>query len=249
MRVHATNGGNPSGQIAEFYQLALSTLQKKELRFLVGGAYATEQYTGIPRRTKDIDIFVMPEDVPSVLAVLESSGARTELTDPRWLAKAFAGEDFIDIIFNASNGLNAVDEDWFKHARTVQLLNLSIPLCPVEEMIWQKGFLMSRHRCDGSEVAHLLRACGGQLDWGRLRQRFGDHWQVLLTHLILFRYIYPGKQSVVPRALMAELMERLAADVHNPPRADDNLCRGPFLSHTDYHIDVDEWGYLDARAR
>jgi hypothetical protein len=114
-------------------------------------------------------------------------------------------------------------------------------------MIWQKAFIMSRHRYDGNDVAHLLRASAQQLDWDRLRRRFGEHWQVLLTHLILFRYVYPGKQSAIPAALMNELTERLKADVESPRETDPKLCCGPFISHTDYHIDVREWGYQDPR--
>lgn len=247
MRLHDTNGGKPSGETADFYRAALSRLQEEHIRFLIGGAYATEQYTGIPRRTKDIDIFVLPNDVQAVLQALNSAGAQTELTDPRWLAKAFAGEDFIDIIFNASNGLCPVDETWFQYAPRVDLLNLPLQLCPVEEMIWQKAFIMSRHRYDGNEVAHLLRGWGEQLDWDRLRRRFGEHWPVLLNHLILFRFVYPGKQSVVPKPLMDELTAQLAADVQNPPPIDPDMCRGTFVSHTDYDIAIREWGYFDAR--
>lgn len=247
MRLHNTNGGQPSGQFAEFYREALSRLQEENLRFLIGGAYATEQYTDIPRRTKDIDIFVLPSEVQPILRVLDSFGARTELTDSRWLAKAFAGDDFIDIIFNASNGLCPVDEAWFEHAQKVDLLNLQVLLCPVEEMIWQKAFIMSRHRYDGNEVAYLLHVWGEQIDWERLRWRFGEHWQVLLIHLILFRYIFPGKQLVIPGTLMDELTGRLAADVRNPPEVDPGLCRGPLVSLTDYEIALREWDYLDAR--
>ena len=146
MKLHDTNWGRSCGQAGDFYRAALLKLQQEGLRFLIGGAYAMERYTATPRRTKDLDIFVLPADVGAVLRVLGSLGAQTELTDPRWLAKALAGEDFIDIIFNASNGLCPVDEAWFDHAQTVDLLNLSVGLCAVEEMIWQKAFIMSRHR-------------------------------------------------------------------------------------------------------
>src|SRR5580700_7998960 len=38
-----------------FYRDALRTLRAARLPYLVGGAYALEQYTGIARHTKDLD--------------------------------------------------------------------------------------------------------------------------------------------------------------------------------------------------
>ena len=46
--------------------------------FLIGGAFAFETYTGIKRRTKDLDLFIRPGDRDAALAVLASAGYRTE---------------------------------------------------------------------------------------------------------------------------------------------------------------------------
>ena len=35
------------------------------------------------------------------------------------------------------------------------------------------------------------------------------HWEVLLMHLLNFRWIYPTERDNVPRWLMDELLERL----------------------------------------
>ena len=68
-------------------------------------------------------------------------------------------------------------------------------------MVWSKAFVMEKYRYDGADVAHLLLRQGASLDWKRLLRRFGRHWRVLLSHLVLFEFIYPG-QRVVPPALV-----------------------------------------------
>ena len=44
------------------------------------------------------------------LAALKDAGFRTEYTDPLWIAKAFHGPYFIDLIFSSGNGIATVDE-------------------------------------------------------------------------------------------------------------------------------------------
>ncbi len=56
-------------------------------------------------------------------------------------------------------------------------------LCPVEEMIWSKAFIMERERYDAADIMHLLLPAPRTLDWARLLRRFGPHWRVLFSHL------------------------------------------------------------------
>ena len=61
---------------AEFYIDALRKLQATNIPFLVGGAFAFSHYAHVPRDTKDIDVFVKPEDCPRVLAAFDELGYR-----------------------------------------------------------------------------------------------------------------------------------------------------------------------------
>ena len=127
----------------------------------MGGAYAFERYTGIERHTKDFDIFCRRADAEPILEVLESAlGCRTEMTFPHWLGKAYnpATGDFIDVIYSSGSGIAVVDDEWFTHARPAEVLGIPARLCPAEEMIWSKAFIMERERYDGNDVAHLLHA-------------------------------------------------------------------------------------------
>jgi len=242
----ASDGDDLDPRIFSFYCTALKALQASRVPFLVGGAYALASHTGIVRHTKDFDVFTRPEDCTRVLEVLSAIGCRTEITDPRWLAKAHSGEDFIDIIFSSGNGIAVVDDGWFEHAIEAKVLGLSVQLCPPEETIWSKSFVMERERYDGADVAHLLRAYGDCLDWERLLARFGPHWRVLLSHLILFGFIYPFERGRIPPSVMEVLLDRVRSEMHHPPTA-GQLCQGTLLSRVQYAIDIDRWGYQDAR--
>jgi hypothetical protein len=232
-----------------FYDDALVLLRDRRIPFLVGGGYAVHVYTGIARATKDFDLFVRPDDVGRILDLFAAEGYRTELTYPHWLAKVWSGAELIDVIFSSGNGLCAVDELWFARAVDGIVLDHPVKVCPPEETIWQKSFIMERDRYDGADIAHLLRVRGRQLDWPRLLERFGSHWRVLYAHLILFRYIYPGERAAIPDDVLEELAARAADERRQPPvlYQTERLCRGTLFSRQQYQIDVDEWGYQDAR--
>jgi nucleotidyltransferase DUF2204 len=231
---------------AELYRQALEMLNRSGVPYLVGGTYAFHYYAGIARTTKDFDIFVRGRDLPRVLDVLGRCGFKTEIAFSHWLAKAFNGDRFIDIIFNSGNGIVEVDDEWFAHAVDEEVLGVPVKLCAAEEMIWSKSFIMERERYDGADVAHLLRHCSGLVNWDRLLRRFGPHWRVLLSHLVLFGFIYPGERSLIPSAIVRELLNRLHAELDVPTR-DSKVCQGTLLSRAQYLVDVDEWGYDDAR--
>jgi hypothetical protein len=237
------NGGSPAHS---FYCDALGALEQGGIEFLVGGAYALQRYTDICRDTKDFDIFVRPEDAERCLSVLEAAGWQTELSFPHWLGKAFCGENFVDVIFASGNGVCAVDNEWFEHAVETEILGRPVKLCPAEEMIWSKAFIMERERYDGADIQHILRASAPCLDWSRLLRRFGPHWRVLLSHLILFGFVYPAEQDRLPVSVMRELLALLQRELASHP-IQRKLCQGTLLSREQYLSDIEQWGYPDAR--
>lgn len=229
-----------------FYREVLTRLGHSKIPFLVGGAFAFGCYTRVVRDTKDIDVFVYPQDAGKILKELERAGYQTEFTDRLWIAKAFHGECVVDVIFGFGNGIGHVDEEWFTHACQGDLLDIEARLIPPEEMIWSKAFVMTRDRYDGADVAHLLLTFAERLDWKRLDRRFDVHWRILYNHLLLFGYIYPSERARIPSWIMQELAERLREETGAPPPA-ERVCRGTFLSMVDYDIDMEQWGYRDPR--
>jgi hypothetical protein len=240
--MHSVDDQNSIGH--KFYRAAMRRLMAADVPFLVGGAYALEVHTGIVRRTKDFDIFMLERDVRRALEALAGAGYQTELTFPHWIAKCFCGEEFVDIIFSSGNALCPVDELWFQHAIKGRVLGMDLRLCPPEEAIWQKSFILERDRCDVADVAHLIRHTGQRLDWQRLLRRFGPQWRVLLAQTILFDFIYPGHRRAIPGNIRQDLLRKLNQETASD---DDDQCRGTLLSATQYLRDVDLEGYRDAR--
>jgi hypothetical protein len=226
-----------------FYRHALDLMEAAGVPFLLGGACGFGHYTGIVRHTKDLDLFVRPAHVRATLDVFAAAGYRAELVFSHWLAKAYHGDDFVDIIFSSGNGLCPVDGAWFEQAVAGEVLGARVRFVSAEEMIWQKAYIMERERFDGADVIHLLRARGRQLDWDRLLARFGPHWRVLLSHLILFGFVYPDDRESVP----ARVLQTLTARLRDEPADTGRLCRGTLLSRTQYLVDTEEWGYADPR--
>jgi hypothetical protein len=231
-----------------YYRQAMEILTHAEVPFLVGGAFAFVHQAGIDRSTKDLDLFVRPCDVHRLLEVCSAAGYEAELVFSHWLAKIRSGESFIDVIFSSGNGLAVVDEQWFEHATQQNVLGLTVQVAPAEESLWSKAFVQERERFDGADVAHIILAYGDRLDWRRLLDRFGAHWRVLLSHLVLFGFIYPSARSRIPAWVMRELLERLAPELDGPD-ADDPVCYGTLLSWSQYLGDVFGGSFRDARIR
>ena len=230
-----------------FFEGAIERLLESRIPFLVGGAYAFERYTGIERHTRDLDLFVAPDDAPAVLRLFENAGFRTSLPFAHWLGKIHDGPATIDVIYSSGNGIARVDDLWFRHAVPAEVLGLPIRLVPVEEMIWSKAFVMERERFDGADVIHLLAAYAKHIDWTRLSERFRHHPHVLYAHLLLFAYTYPGLASQLPAKIMKELHRAIESDRARGKQA-PRLCRGTFLSRSQYLDDLTR-GFEDARLQ
>ena len=230
----------------DFYCRVLNTLNAAKVPFLVGGACMLERITGIVRPTKDFDLHVRPQEIAGIFATLDAAGYQTEMTFSHWLGKVFERTHYIDIIFSSGNGLCRVDDEWFEHAIAGEIFGVPVRFCAPEEAIWSKAFILERERYDGADIAHLILAAGQQMDWRRLLHRFGEHWRVLLSHLVLFGFIYPGRMHQVPVWLLEELWRRQRCESEKAPD-DAAICRGTLLSRTQYLYDLENWGYLDAR--
>jgi predicted nucleotidyltransferase len=230
--------------VREFYIDCLRALDEAGLKYVVGGGYAMAYYTGIRRPTKDLDIFVKPEDHRKIMQVLGERGYRTEYFYPFWIAKALQGEAFIDILYNSGNGLCCVDDDWIDNAEEMDVLGYRTRLIPPEEQLWSKAFVQDRDRYDGADVAHLILSRGDRFDWARLIRRFIGHERVLLSHLILFGYVYPSERERIPQWVMKHLLESMQ---NEPPGA--KVCRGTNIAQKGYLADVHELGFADGRLK
>ncbi len=227
-----------------FYTDSLRILHGSKIPFLVAGTFAVNCYTGINRPTKDIDIFCKPGDFPRILLYFKDRGYDTEIEDERWIAKVRRGECFFDVIFASAVAVITVTDDWFQESHPAEFYGVPVQLCPPTEMIWSKALLQLRHRYDGADVAHLILRQSERIDWRRLLNRMEQYWEVLLMHVLNFRFIYPSERENVPRWLYDELLLR-AREHAELPLPQVKVCRGRLFSPADYRVDVAEWGFAD----
>ena len=228
----------------DIYGEALDALDRAEIRYMLGGALALNAYTGIWRDTKDLDVFVPGDTVPRVLETLEEAGFETEVSDPVWLSKARRGELFADVIHASHNGTGAVDESWFENAGEIPILGRRALVVPAEEMILSKIFVIAKDRCDVDDVLHIVFATRGELDWDRMLHKIGEHWELLLAYLHLYRYVYPSHAHYLPGRVLELLHSRY--EQQTPP--EETRFRGTMLDEDAFRVDVEEWSMPDERA-
>ena len=69
---------------------------------------------------------------------------------------------------------------------------------------------------------------------------------MLLSHLILFGFIYPDKRQNIPAWVMDELTRRLSV---SRPNLQSDVCYGTLLSREQYLHDLRSWKYRDGREQ
>ena len=238
----APGAASPSAH--RFYAEALRVLCASELPFLIAGTYALNAYTGVRRPTKDIDVFCKPGDYPRILHMFQERGYEPEIEDERWIAKVRKGEDFFDVIFNSTAGVTPVSDAWFAERREAEIFGHTVRILPPTEFVWSKAFVQNRERYDGADIVHVILKEHENIDWQRLLTYMEQFWEVLLVHILNFRFVYPTERPRIPQWVMDELMDRLRLQ-EGLPVPQTRICRGRMFSRTDYLIDVREWGFAD----
>ena len=231
----------------DIYRRALEALNTAGVPYVVAGAYAIYEHTGIYRKTQDLELFFEPSAVVPAARALRDAGFVTKLEEVHWLAKATAAEYFVDLIYGMGNGVARIDEGWIRHSRPGILAATPVRVAPAEELIWHRLFIGERHRHDMSDIAHLILCLGDTLDWERLVTRTGPHWPLLLAQLVMFNYVYPGYRTNVPEWVTDTLIDRARNDAGQDVE-DLDFTRGPLISRFSFMIDVREWGFHDPRA-
>jgi predicted nucleotidyltransferase len=228
----------------DFYAEVLKILKDSKFTFMVAGGFAVNSYTQLRRPTKDIDIFVKAGDYPKILNKFTSLGYKTQVQDERWIAKIFKGKFYVDLIFGSSNLVAPVTDDWFKDSKTAKFFNYEVRIPSVTDLIVSKVFIQNRDRYDGADVAHLILLKNNEINWERLLCSLEQYWEVLLIHLLNFRFVYPSEREKIPSWLLRELLSRLHHQFELPtPRM--KVCRGRMFSVADYTIDVTGLGFAD----
>ena len=79
----------------------------------------------------------------------------------------------------------------------------------------------------------------------------GEHWEIVLWALVLFRYVYPAHSGYVPQTVWQDLLARFAKELCSPDSK--ARFRGSLIDDKMFAIDIKEWGlddlFNECRAR
>jgi Nucleotidyl transferase of unknown function (DUF2204) len=212
----------------ELFREVLQILNQHGLPYAVAGAFALQHHTAIWRTTKDLDLFLPAENVPGAIAHLEKVGLTCEVLDPAWLAKARRGNYFVDLITGMSNGIIRVDQSWIQRSSPTTVFDEKTRVLGAEELLASKLFVQFRERYDGADMVHIIYATRGNLDWQRILSLVGEHYDLLLSILVLF------------------LLGRLQKSLDRPEPT--TSFRGTLLDEKMFAVDVNEWALPNALA-
>lgn len=224
----------------KLFRAVLQHLNETSVPYVVSGAAALQLHTGICRDTKDLDLFLPAEHVEAALRSLREEGFATEVADPVWLAKAHRGEFYVDLITGMSNAVVVVDQSWIDRGVPSDFFGVPVKVLAAEELIASKLFVTRRERFDGADIVHVVYATKGKLHWPRLMDLVGEHWEMLLWVLVLYRYVYPAHGDNVPPEVWDDLLGRFQESLRRPGR--NAPFRGSLIDPNMFAIDVKEWG-------
>ncbi|HEY9086968.1 MAG TPA: nucleotidyltransferase family protein [Anaerolineaceae bacterium] len=228
------------------YRELLIALNNSGARYVIAAAFARNAYTRIWRPTKDLDVFLPPADLKLAFNALREAGFRVEVVQNHWLAKAWKGTYFIDLIFGTGHNQVQVDDEMLAASQPIELWGVPTRLIAVEDMVAAACFIKGRKRNDLPDTLHLILAVEGNLDWDYILRRLGDNYPLLLVDLILFGYVYPGHVEFLPQGVVRQFFERMldtwSINNHLP-----HEFRGTLIDPFSYTVDVRDWGYEDKR--
>ena len=189
----------------ELYLRVLGEARRRRLRFAIGGGLANNAYSSLWRNTRDLDLFVLPQDRERFIALLTEQGMTDyhdrQPYDRSWIYRGYQTDQIVDVIWEMANHRARVDEIWVAAGPSVEIDGKQFPLIPVEETLWTKLYVMQRERCDWPDGLNLIAAVGPEIDWNRLIGRMGEDTALLAGILTVFGWVCPQRAQDLPQWL------------------------------------------------
>jgi hypothetical protein len=191
------------------YRNVLRRATQRGIRYAFGGAFATAEYTGELRNTKDFDIYIRPADRAAMIQIMSEAGLTDHFDrlayDRSWIYRASQGDIIVDAIWAMANQRAEVDEAWLTRGPEVSILGEALRAIPIEELIWSKLYVLQHERCDWTDVFNLLDARLEAIDWDRLLSRLAEDAPLLLGALSVFSWLAPDRASAIPPSVRDRL--------------------------------------------
>ena len=155
-------------QFLEVFDATISAIEGARIPYVLMGGVASAT-VGRPRVTRDIDVFVRPEDARHVLQVLGTAGFDTEERFPHWLYKGWKDGILVDVIFRSSGDIY-LDDEMLARSTVGEYKGRRFRLIPPEDLLVIKAIVhdehMPRHWHDALGIV-----AADDLDWEYLLRR------------------------------------------------------------------------------
>jgi hypothetical protein len=133
-----------------------------------------------------------------------------------------------------------------QRAQPAEIAGVKTQIISAEDLVASKLFVLRRERFDGADIAHIIYRTKGRLDWQRILQLAGEHWEIVLWALMLFRYVYPAQTDFIPAEIWQDLLSRYMHLVQHPDR--NAPFRGSLVDENIFSIDVKDWGLENVQS-
>lgn len=200
----ARAGNPPEATMLRTLDLSLDIMAKSDCPYLVIGEVASAVW-GRDRGTADIDLFVRPETVPTVLSNFEAAGFETVVKNEHWLYKAVCEQVEVDVIFRASRDI-LLDDEMMGRSVIADFRGREVRVAPAEDLVVMKAVAANEDtaRYWYDALAIISRS---PLDWSYLVRRSQQHGGRKMLSLLLFA---TSIDLVVPDQPIRELLSALA---------------------------------------
>ena len=138
-----------------------------------------------------------------------------------------------------SNGVIGVGDSWIERASPVVIHRVKTRVLAPEELVASKILWAQTGTFRWCRYPHVIYGTYGTFDWERMLQIVGEHGEMLLWSLMLFRYVYPAQTHYVPSTIWRRLLQRFENQISGPHS--DAKFRGGLVDENMFAIDVNEW--------
>jgi hypothetical protein len=186
----------------DLYRRVLEAAEQQDLRFAIGGGLAFSAYARRWRNTKDMDLYVLPEERQAMIDLVRASGFvdyfNRDPYDRNWIFRGYREGVIVDVIWQMANQRAQVAPPWLARSMEITIRGVPVRLLSVEELIWAKLYVLQRERCDWPDLLNVISVQGDQMDWAYLFDQLGDDAPVLGGVMNVLGWMCPDQVQRLP---------------------------------------------------
>lgn len=191
------------------YKCVLDRVCAANIPFALGGGLALGVYTEKFRRSKDIDLYILPEHREPIIGMMTECGlddyfhVKEYVRD--WIYRGHIDDVIVDAIWAMANKRAVVDKRWLTGGPKVQMFGQEFRVIPPEELMWSKLYVLQKDRCDWPDIMNLMYAAGPTLDWPHLLERVAEDVPLVKGVLSVFSWVSPERAALIPASVWETL--------------------------------------------